>query len=125
MTAGSSLLLVGTTLDARGDGRTPGRLPSRPRERRPWPRTASSRTPCNEASGPAALGGSGITVGPCVVARPMASTAVDLDLRPAAMRLGSWLGWASILAVLAGLALDIGARHRWLLFALTLVAAAA
>jgi len=55
----------------------------------------------------------------------MSSTAVDLDLRPAAVRLGSWLGWASILAVLAGLALDLGARHRWLLFALTLFAAAA
>jgi len=55
----------------------------------------------------------------------MGSTAVDVDLRPAAVRVGSWLGWASILAVLAGLALDIGARHRWLLFALTLFAAAA
>jgi two-component sensor histidine kinase len=55
----------------------------------------------------------------------MGVAAVDVDLRPAAVRVGSWLGWASILAVLAGLALDIGARHRWLLFALTLFAAAA
>ncbi len=38
---------------------------------------------------------------------------------------GFWLGWASIVAVLAGLALDVGARHRWLLVGLTLGAAAA
>jgi len=55
----------------------------------------------------------------------MGVTAVDVDLRPTAVRVGFWLGWASILVVLAGLALDIGARHRWLLFALTLLAAVA
>lgn len=55
----------------------------------------------------------------------MGLTVVDVDLRPAAARVGSWLGWASIVAVLAGLALDTGARHRWLLVAVTVVAAAA
>jgi len=29
-----------------------------------------------------------------------------------------WLGWASIVTVLAGLALDVAVRHRWLLVAL-------
>jgi two-component sensor histidine kinase len=42
----------------------------------------------------------------------------------AAVQLGYWLGWASILVVLAGLALDVGARHRWLLVGATLAAAA-
>jgi len=37
---------------------------------------------------------------------------------------GYWLGWASIGVVLAGLALDTSARHRWLLVGLTLGAAA-
>jgi two-component sensor histidine kinase len=55
----------------------------------------------------------------------MGVTSPDVDLRPAAIRVGSWLGWASIVAVLAGLAFDVGAEHRWLVLALTLVAAAA
>jgi two-component sensor histidine kinase len=50
---------------------------------------------------------------------------VELGFRSAAVRVGFWLGWASIAAVLAGLALDVGARHRWALFGLTLGAAAA
>ena len=49
---------------------------------------------------------------------------LELGFRSAAVRVGFWLGWASIAAVLAGLALDVGARHRWLLFGLTLGAAA-
>jgi two-component sensor histidine kinase len=51
---------------------------------------------------------------------------VDLELgfRFAAVQVGYWLGWASIAIVLAGLALDVGARHRWLLVTLTLAAAA-
>ena len=40
------------------------------------------------------------------------------------MQFGYWLGWASILVVLAGLALDVGARHRWLLVGATFAAAA-
>jgi hypothetical protein len=48
----------------------------------------------------------------------------ELDFRSQALQLGSWLGWISILAVLGGLALDAGAKHRWLLLAVTLAAAA-
>jgi two-component sensor histidine kinase len=50
---------------------------------------------------------------------------VELGFRSATVRVGFWLGWASIAAVLAGLALDVGARHRWLLVGLTLLAAGA
>ena len=50
-------------------------------------------------------------------------THVELDLRSQALKLGFWLGWVSIIAVLGGLALDAGSKHRWLLLALTLAAA--
>jgi two-component sensor histidine kinase len=50
---------------------------------------------------------------------------VESGFRCAAVQFGYWLGWASILVVLAGLALDVGARHRWLLVGATFVAAAA
>jgi two-component sensor histidine kinase len=50
---------------------------------------------------------------------------LELGLRSAAVQVGYWLGWAAIAVVLAGLALDVGARHRWLLIGLTLAAAAA
>jgi two-component sensor histidine kinase len=50
---------------------------------------------------------------------------VETGFRFAAVQVGYWLGWASILVVLAGLALDGGARHRWLLVGSTLAAAAA
>jgi two-component sensor histidine kinase len=49
---------------------------------------------------------------------------LEPGFRVAAVQLGYWLGWASILVVLAGLALDVGARHRWLLVGATLAAAA-
>jgi len=49
---------------------------------------------------------------------------IELGFRFAAVQVGYWLGWASIVVVLAGLALDVGARHRWLLVGLTLAAAA-
>jgi two-component sensor histidine kinase len=49
---------------------------------------------------------------------------LDLGFRFAAVQVGYWLGWASIVVVLAGLALDVGAQHRWLLVGLTLAAAA-
>jgi two-component sensor histidine kinase len=49
----------------------------------------------------------------------------ERDLRLAALRAGWWLGWLSIAAVLAGLALDLPARHRLVLIALTIAAAAA
>jgi two-component sensor histidine kinase len=47
----------------------------------------------------------------------------ELDFRVAALRVGFWLGWASILAVLGGLTLDLNARNRWLLAGATLAAA--
>jgi two-component sensor histidine kinase len=51
-------------------------------------------------------------------------SSVDLGFRFAAVQVGYWLGWASIVVVLTGLAFDAGARHRWLLVAATLAAAA-
>jgi two-component sensor histidine kinase len=50
---------------------------------------------------------------------------LELDFRSQALQLGQWLGWLSIIAVLGGLALDAGSKHRWLLFAVTLTAASA
>lgn len=50
---------------------------------------------------------------------------VEFGLRFAAVQVGYWLGWASIVVVLTGLAFDLGARHRWLLVGATLAAAAA
>ncbi len=49
---------------------------------------------------------------------------LEVGFRFAAVQVGYWLGWASIVVVLAGLALDGGARHRWLLVGATLAAAA-
>jgi two-component sensor histidine kinase len=56
---------------------------------------------------------------------PPALRDAERDVRLAALRAGWWLGWLSIAAVLAGLALDLPARHRPALIALTVVAAAA
>jgi two-component sensor histidine kinase len=49
---------------------------------------------------------------------------VEVGFRFAAVQVGYWLGWASIVVVLVGLALDAGAEHRWLLVGATLTAAA-
>ena len=49
---------------------------------------------------------------------------LELGFRFAALQVGYWLGWASIVVVLAGLALDVSAPHRWLLVGATLAAAA-
>jgi two-component system, sensor histidine kinase PdtaS len=49
----------------------------------------------------------------------------ELGFRFAAVQVGYWLGWASICVVVAGLALDGEIRHRLLLVAATLAAAAA
>lgn len=49
----------------------------------------------------------------------------ELGFRSAAVQVGYWLGWASIVVVLGGLALDVGVRHRLLLVVATLAAAAA
>jgi two-component sensor histidine kinase len=59
------------------------------------------------------------------VVRSESDATAELAFRSAAVRVGFWLGWASILAVLADLALDVGLRHRWLLVGFTLGAAAA
>jgi two-component sensor histidine kinase len=58
-------------------------------------------------------------------ARPTAAdnqAHTELEFRSQALQFGSWLGWLSIVAVLGGLALDAGSRHRWFLLALTLTA---
>jgi two-component sensor histidine kinase len=52
------------------------------------------------------------------------TTTQDDRFRPAAVQAGYWLGWASILVVLADLAVGVGVRHRWLLVGATLAAAA-
>jgi two-component sensor histidine kinase len=62
-------------------------------------------------AGPVVLGGDG-------------DPHVELDFRSQALRAGFWLGWLGIAAVLVGLALDAGSRHRPLLLGLTLAAAA-
>jgi two-component sensor histidine kinase len=49
---------------------------------------------------------------------------LEFGFRFAALQVGYWLGWASILAVLAGLSLDVAVQHRWLLVGSTLAAAA-
>lgn len=49
---------------------------------------------------------------------------LEVRFRFAAVQVGYWLGWATIVVVLAGLAFDVRARDRWLLVGATLVAAA-
>jgi two-component sensor histidine kinase len=44
---------------------------------------------------------------------------VDVALRTAALRVGSWLGWASVGVVTAALVLDGSVKDRWLVLALT------
>jgi two-component sensor histidine kinase len=51
------------------------------------------------------------------------SVDVERDVRLAALRAGWWLGWVSIAAVLAGLALELPARHQPALIVLTALAA--
>jgi two-component sensor histidine kinase len=48
----------------------------------------------------------------------------DPGFRFAALHVGYWLGWASIVVVIAGLALDVGARDRSIVIGATLAAAA-
>jgi two-component sensor histidine kinase len=48
---------------------------------------------------------------------------VELAFRARALAVGFWVGWVSIIAVLAGLAFDARARDRWLLIALTITVA--
>ena len=51
--------------------------------------------------------------------------AAELEARLGALRAGLWLGWLSIVAVIAGLALGLHTRHPEVLLALTAGAAAA
>ena len=51
-------------------------------------------------------------------------SSLELGFRFAALQVGFWLGWASIVVVLIGLALDVSAPHRALLVGATLAAAA-
>jgi two-component sensor histidine kinase len=51
--------------------------------------------------------------------------ASELDARVGALRAGFWLGWLSIAAVIAALALGLRSRHETALIALTAAAAAA
>jgi two-component sensor histidine kinase len=48
----------------------------------------------------------------------------ELEIRPAALRAGVWLGWLSIAAVLSGVALGLSAHHRGLVLVLIALAAA-
>jgi hypothetical protein len=48
---------------------------------------------------------------------------VESEVRLTALRAGWWLGWLSVAAVLAGLALDLPARDRPALIVLTALAA--
>jgi hypothetical protein len=47
-------------------------------------------------------------------ARPTADddTHIELEFRSRTLQFGSWFGWLSIVAVLGGLALDAGSKHR-------------
>ena len=49
---------------------------------------------------------------------------LDLDFRVSALRLGWWLGWAALAAVVIGTAVGANAGHRYLLLALAASAAA-
>ena len=54
----------------------------------------------------------------------VADTHVELAFRARALQLGFWLGWVAIVAVLGGLALDVGSKHRSLVLGVTITAAA-
>jgi two-component sensor histidine kinase len=56
--------------------------------------------------------------------RDESTASTELGFRFAALQVGYWLGWASIVAVLTGLALDVSVQQRWLLVGATLAAAA-
>ena len=56
---------------------------------------------------------------------PLTSRPVDLELRASTLRLGTWIGWISILVAVVGLSLRASPQHLWLLLGLTLAAAGA
>lgn len=49
---------------------------------------------------------------------------LELDFRVSALRLGWWLGWAALAAIVIGTAVGADAGHRWLVLALAASAAA-
>ena len=77
-------------------------------------------------AGAAGRGGNGLRsrLGLRAISADEDEASIELGFRFAAVQVGYWLGWCSIAVVLAGLALDVGARHRWLLVGSTLAAAA-
>jgi two-component sensor histidine kinase len=64
----------------------------------------------------------GTAFGPAPALAADGDAHTELEFRSQALQFGSWLGWLSIIAVLGGLALDAGSKHRWILLALTLTA---
>jgi two-component sensor histidine kinase len=55
---------------------------------------------------------------------PQAPATLELEFRVSALRVGWWLGWAALLAVVIGTAAGADAGHRWLVLALAASAAA-
>jgi two-component sensor histidine kinase len=49
---------------------------------------------------------------------------LELDFRVSALRVGWWLGWAALAAVVVGIAVGADAGHRWLVLGLAATAAA-
>jgi two-component sensor histidine kinase len=82
-----------------------------------WPPTGAALLPRLGNVWRARVGGRGASIGE-------SDAGLELGFRFAAVQVGYWLGWASIVVVLAGLALDVGAQHRWLVVGATLAAAA-
>jgi two-component sensor histidine kinase len=59
-----------------------------------------------------------------LVAASDPAASLDLDFRVSALRVGSWLGWAALLAVLIGTGVGANVGNEWLVLALTAAAAA-
>lgn len=52
------------------------------------------------------------------------SAGLELDFRLSVLRVGWWLGWAALVAVVVGIAVGADPGHRWLVLALAVVAGA-
>ena len=50
------------------------------------------------------------------------SASLELDFRVSALRVGWWLGWAALVAVVVGIAVGANPGHRWLVLGLAAVA---
>src|SRR6185312_3002742 len=75
---------------------------------------------------------------PCVVVDPLVRrdlpslvvadnlpASLELDFRVSALRVGWWLGWAALAAVVVGIAVGADPGHRWLVLTLAVLAGAA